>query len=149
MAKVILTHEVSGLGTAGDVVEVKDGYARNYLLPRGLATAWTKGVQRQIDQIRAARRKREIASVEEARAIRDSLEANAVTVTVRAGAGGRLFGAVTTADIAGAVQEAVGQQLDRRRIEVDQPIKTLGEHVVKVRLHDDVQARLTVNVVAE
>jgi len=149
MAKVILTHEVSGLGTAGDVVDVKDGYARNYLLPRGLATAWTKGAQRQIDQIRAARRKREIATAEEAAAIRDSLEANPVTVTVRAGAGGRLFGAVTTADIAEAVEQAGGHKLDRRRIEVDQPIKTLGGHVVKVRLHDDVQARLEVEVVAE
>ncbi len=148
MAKVILTHEVSGLGTAGDVVDVKDGYARNYLVPRGLATAWTKGAQRQIDQIRAARRKREIATVEDARAARDSLESKTVRISVRAGAGGRLFGAVTTADIADAVAATGTQQVDRRKIEVDHPIKTLGEHEVKVRLHEDVQARLTVEVVA-
>src|SRR5690625_7529159 len=80
--KLILTHEVSGLGEPGDVIEVKHGYARNYLLPRGLATAWTKGAERQIEQIREARRKREIATVEEARAARDSLQAKPVVVKI-------------------------------------------------------------------
>lgn len=147
MAKLILTHEVTGLGAPGDVVEVKDGYARNYLVPRGLATAWTKGAQKQIDAIRNARRKREIATVEEARAVRDSLQAKPVRVAVRAGATGRLFGSVTTADIAEAVAAAGGPALDRRKIEVPAPIKGLGSHKVQVRLHEDVVANVAVEVV--
>ena len=147
MAKLILTHEVSGLGTAGDVVEVKDGYARNYLVPRGLATRWTKGGQKQVDQIQAARKSRAIATIEEARDVRDRLRANPVTVAVRSGDSGRLFGAVTTADIADAVKAAGGPQLDRRKIEVSTPIKALGDHKVTVRLHEDVQATLEVTVV--
>ncbi|KAE8765723.1 50S ribosomal protein L9 [Georgenia thermotolerans] len=147
MVKLILTHEVTGLGAAGDVVEVKDGYARNYLVPRGLATRWTKGGQKQVDQIQAARRSRAIATIEEARDVRDRLQANPVTVAVRAGENGRLFGAVTTTDIAEAVQAAGGPKLDRRKIEVPRPIKALGTHKVHVRLHEDVQATLDVTVV--
>jgi large subunit ribosomal protein L9 len=147
MSKLILTHEVSGLGTAGDVVEVKDGYARNYLVPRGLATRWTKGGQKQVDQIQAARKSRAIATIEEARDVRDRLQANPVTIAVRSGENGRLFGAVTTADIAEAVKAAGGPQLDRRKIEVPTPIKALGDHKVNVRLHEDVQATLEVTVV--
>jgi large subunit ribosomal protein L9 len=147
MSKLILTHEVSGLGAAGDVVEVKDGYARNYLVPRGLATRWTKGGQKQVDQIQAARRSRAIATIEEARDVRDRLQAKPVTVAVRAGENGRLFGAVTTADIAEAVKAAGGPQIDRRKIEVPAPIKSLGDHKVHVRLHEDVQATLDVTVV--
>src|SRR5690625_7895826 len=98
MAKIMRTHEVTGLGEAGDVVEVKDGYARNYLLPRGLASPWTKGAQKQMDQIRAARKAREIATVEEARAARDSLQAQPVTVAARAGSGGRMFGTVRSVE---------------------------------------------------
>jgi large subunit ribosomal protein L9 len=147
MAKLILTHEVSGLGAAGDVVEVKDGYARNYLVPRGLATRWTKGGQKQVDQIQAARKARAIHTIEEARDVRDRLQANAVTIAVRSGENGRLFGAVTTADIAEAVKAAGGPQLDRRKIEVPAPIKAVGEHKVHVRLHEDVQATVDVKVV--
>ena len=145
--KLILTHEVTGLGTPGDVIEVKDGYARNYLLPRGLATGWTKGAQKQIDAIQAARRKREIATIEGARAARDSLQSKPVIVQVRSGESGRLFGAVTTSDIAEAVAAAGGVQVDRRKIEVKNPIKSLGSHQVSVRLHDDVTATLEVQVV--
>ena len=147
MAKLILTHEVSGLGTAGDVVEVKDGYARNYLVPRGLATRWTKDGQKQVDQIQAARKARAIHTIEEARDVRDRLQANPVTVAVRAGENGRLFGAVTTSDIAEAVKAAGGPQLDRRKIEVPSPIKAIGDHKVHVRLHEDVQATVDVKVV--
>ena len=147
MAKIILTHEVTGLGEPGDVVEVKDGYARNYLMPRGLAAPWTKGAQKQIDQMRQARKVREIATVDDARAARDSLQSKPVTVAVRAGAGGRLFGSVTTGEIADAVTAAGGPAVDKRKIEVSTPIKSLGEHKVQVRLHADVQANLTVNVV--
>ena len=149
MTKLILTHDVSGLGAPGDVVEVKDGYARNYLVPRGLATLWTKGAQRQIDQMKTARRSREISTIEEARDIRDRLQAKPVTIAVRAGQSGRLFGAVTTTDIADAVRSAGGPALDRRKIEVPTPIKSLGEHRVHVRLHEDVQATLDVTVVAD
>jgi large subunit ribosomal protein L9 len=147
MAKLILTHEVTGLGAPGDVVEVKDGYARNYLLPRGLATAWSKGAQKQIDQIRKARKSREIASMDDARAVRDSLQSKPVVVTAKAGASGRLFGAVTTTDIAEAITATGGPSVDKRKIEIGQPIKAIGEYQVQVRLHEDVSAQVDVEVV--
>ena len=146
--KLILTHDVSHLGEAGEVVEVKDGYARNYLIPRKLATPWTKGAQRQIDQMAEARRKRAIASLDQAQAARALLTENVVTVTATAGANGRLFGAVTTAELAQAVKDADGPALDRRKIEVVPPIKSTGRHSASVRLHPDVVAPLEVNVVA-
>ena len=146
--KLILTHDVSHLGSAGEIVEVKDGYARNYLLPRKLATPWTKGAQRQLDQMAEARRKRAIASLDQAQAARAWLTENVVTVTATAGANGRLFGAVTTADLAQAVKDADGPALDRRKIEVVPPIKSTGRHSASVRLHPDVVAPLEVNVVA-
>ncbi|HLR27079.1 MAG TPA: 50S ribosomal protein L9 [Ruania sp.] len=145
--KLILTHEVTGLGTAGDVVDVKDGYARNYLLPRKLATPWTKGAQKQIDQMTAARRKRAIATIEDAQAVRDALQAKPVVVPVRAGKNGRLFGGVTTKHIAEAIAQT-GQTVDRRKIEIGQTIKSLGDHQVQIRLHDDVSATVDVKVVA-
>ena len=146
--KLILTHDVTNLGTVGDVVEVKDGYARNYLLPRKLATPWTRGAQRQIDQMTEARRKRAIASLDQAQAARAWLTENVVTVTATAGANGRLFGAVTTAELAQAVKEAGGPTIDRRKIEAVPPIKSTGRHSASVRLHPDVVAPLEVNVVA-
>mgnify|MGYP002742280776 FL=1 len=146
--KLILTHDVTNLGAVGDVVEVKDGYARNYLLPRKLATPWTKGAQRQLDQMAEARRKRSIESLEQAQEARAWLIENVVTVIATAGANGRLFGAVSTADLAGAVKEAGGPAIDRRKIEVIPPIKSTGRHSASVRLHTDVVAPLEVNVVA-
>src|SRR5699024_6809928 len=122
-------------------------YARNYLLPRGLATGWTKGAQKQIDQITAARRKREISTIEGAQAAREALSHTRVVVPVRAGESGRLFGAVTTSDIAAAVEAAGGPAVDKRKIEVKNPIKSLGEHQVSVRLHADVSATLDIQVV--
>ena len=118
MAKLILTHEVDRLGAPGDVVEVKDGYARNYLLPRGYATRWTKGAQKQIDQMSTARRKRDIATVEEAQTLRDKLEEATLTIKGRTGNSGRLFGAVTAADIAQAAEQATGETVDRRKVMV-------------------------------
>jgi len=106
MAKVILTHEVTGLGTAGDVVEVKNGYARNYLVPQGFATPWTRGGEKQVEQIKAARTARELHSLEDAQALKAKLESTKVKLTVKAGNGGRLFGSVKTADVAAAVQAA-------------------------------------------
>ena len=146
--KLILTHDVTNLGAVGDVVEVKDGYARNYLLPRKLATPWTKGAQRQLDQMAEARRKRSIESLEQAQEARAWLTENVVTVIATAGANGRLFGAVSTADLAEAVKDAGGPAIDRRKIEVVPPIKSTGRHSATVRLHTDVVAPIEVNVVA-
>lgn len=146
--KLILTNEVTGLGAAGDVVDVKDGYARNFLLPRGLATAWTKGGQRQLDQIRAARGKRSIATLEEAQSLKASLETKPLVISERAGENGRLFGAVTSKEIADGVKEMFDKDIDRRTVEFPTPIKALGEHKVTVRLHEDVFANLLVQVVA-
>lgn len=146
--RVILTHEVSNLGTAGDVVDVKPGYARNFLFRRGLATAWTKGGQKQVDAIAAGRKAREIASLEEAQSLRGRLESGPITVPVHAGAAGRLFGAVSPADIAAAVVADGGPEVDRRAIEIATPIKAVGEHTATVRLHPEVQATLSLDVVA-
>jgi large subunit ribosomal protein L9 len=148
MSKLILTHEVTGLGAPGDVVDVKDGYARNYLVPRGLATPWSKGAEKEVTAIRRARKVREIETLEEARAVRDSLQGNPVTVSAKAGEAGRLFGAITTAEIADAVKASGGPSIDRRKVEVAQPIKATGEYEVQVRLHAEVSAKLTVKVVA-
>ncbi|MEJ5945782.1 50S ribosomal protein L9 [Pseudokineococcus basanitobsidens] len=145
--KLIMTQEVTGLGAPGEVVEVKDGYGRNYLLPRGLATPWTKGGQKQVDDIQRARRIREIASVEEAQSVRASLQENPVSLTAVAGRGGRLFGAVTPHDVAEAVKAATGKDVDRRKVEIGQPIKALGRYTVTVRLHPEVQASVDVEVV--
>ena len=148
MAKLILTTEVTGLGEPGDVVEVKDGYARNYLLPRNLATPWTKGYEKQIDSIRKARKAREIATVEEAKTLGTTLAAEPVVITAKAGAAGRLFGAVTTTDIANAVS-ARGVTVDKRKIEIKDPIKFTGDHTVSVRLHPEVVSKLKVTVIAK
>jgi large subunit ribosomal protein L9 len=145
--KLILTHEVTGLGAPGDVVEVKDGYGRNFLLPRGLATAWTKGGQKQVDSIRRARQTREIANLEDAQQLKNKLESKPVTLQVKAGANGRLFGAVTTTDVATAVKEATGSDIDKRKVEIGQPIKNVGSFQVQARLHPDVQAVIDLEVV--
>ncbi|MBC7549288.1 MAG: 50S ribosomal protein L9 [Cellulomonas sp.] len=149
MAKIILTHEVTGLGAPGDVVEVKDGYARNFLVPRGLAHAWTKNAEKQITSIRKARKAREIESLDDAKAIRDSLQSKTVTVSAKAGNGGRLFGAVTTSEIADAVKAAGAPAVDKRKVEVGQPIKALGDYTVQVRLHPEVTATISITVVAK
>jgi large subunit ribosomal protein L9 len=146
--KVILTHEVSSLGNPGDVVDVKDGYARNFLFRRGLATAWTKGGQKQVDSINKGREVRAINSLEEAKSIKGNLENKAVKVVAHAGASGRLFGAISTADIAAAVKASGGPELDKRKIEVTTPIKSVGSHEALIRLHPEVQAKVTLDVIA-
>ncbi|MFB7630648.1 50S ribosomal protein L9 [Streptomyces sp. NPDC056149] len=146
--KIILTHEVSGLGTAGDVVDVKDGYARNYLVPRGFAIRWTKGGEKDVEQIRRGRKIREIATIEQANEVKAQLEGVNVKLAVRAGEAGRLFGSVTQADIASAIKAAGGPDVDKRRVEVGSPIKTLGAHQISVRLHAEVVAKLGVEVIA-
>lgn len=148
MAKIILTQEVNGLGAAGDVVEVKNGYARNYLLPRGFATVWTKGGERQIDSIRAARASRAQHNLEDAQSVAQRLTAETVTVPVKAGAEGRLFGTVKPASIAEAIEKAGLGSVDKRAITIEKSIKRTGRHIVAVRLHEDVVASVELNVVA-
>ena len=145
--KLILTQEVDGLGAPGDVVEVKDGYGRNYLVPRGLGIRWTRGGEKTIESIKAARTARAVRDEDHAKDVKAKIEANAVMVKVRAGEGGRLFGAVTTAEIADAITAVSGEKVDRRTIVVANPIKTLGAHEVSVKLHDEVSATVALNVV--
>ena len=144
--KLILTQEVGGLGAPGDVVDVAAGYGRNYLIPRGFAMQWTRGAEKQVELIRRARAAREIRGLEDAQLVASQLKGLRVRLRRRAGSGGRLFGSVGAADIAAAVREAGGPDLDRRRIEVRDPIKTIGSHQVKVRLHADVSAPVDIEI---
>jgi large subunit ribosomal protein L9 len=145
--KLILTSEVSGLGNPGDVVEVKDGYGRNYLVPRGLAIGWSRGAEKQIVQIKRARGAREIRDLGQAQEVRSTVESLPVTVAARAGEGGRLFGSITAADVVDAVKAAGGPELDRRRVEMPGNIKAVGTHTATVRLHPEVVAKITLEVV--
>ena len=144
--KLILTREVVGLGLAGDIVEVADGYGRNYLVPRGSAITWTRGAEKQIAQIKRARDAREIRDLGHAQEIKADLEKLSVALEARAGRDGGLFGSVTAADVAAAVKNAGGPLLDRKRIRIDDHIKTTGSHTVTVDLHPDVIASVPVDV---
>jgi large subunit ribosomal protein L9 len=144
--KLILTREVAGLGLAGDIVEVADGYGRNFLVPRGAAIAWSKGAEKQISQIRRAIDAREVRDLSHAQEIKSSLESLSVQLEARAGKDGRLFGSITSSDIAAAVKSAGGPLLDRKRIQLPGHIKTTGSHTVTVELHPDVVATLPVTV---
>src|ERR1700748_1984045 len=146
--KLILTQEVSGLGGPGDVVDVAAGYGRNYLIPRGFAMTWTRGAEKQIDLIKRARAAREIRGLEDAKVVAGPLEGLQVRVKRRAGASGRLFGSVGPADIAAAVREAGGPELDRRRIEGRDPIQTLGTHQVRVRVAPEVSPPVDIEITA-
>ena len=144
--RLILNADVPNLGEPGDIVEVKDGYGRNYLLPRQFAIRWTKGAAKQVESIKAARDAHAVHDLEEAQQIKGRLEAEPINVQVRAGESGRLFGAVTVSDIAEALA-AAGASVDKRRIEVGNPIKSLGAHTVSVRVHPEVSAQVKLNVV--
>lgn len=145
--KLILTREVNGLGQPGDVVTVADGYARNFLLPNGNAIAWSQGGEKQIQGIRRARTAREIRDLDHAKQIKSSLEANQITVKVKVGSEGRLFGSVTDKDVAASIKAAVGVDVDRHRIKMDKHIKLVGKYVAKVSLQGSVVAEVTVDVV--
>lgn len=145
--KLILTNEVAGLGSAGDVVEVKDGYARNYLFPRGFATQWSKGAERQIESIKAARAARELASLEDAQALAASLTSATVTVPAKAGAEGRLFGSIKAEQVADAVKAAGLGEIDKRKVEIREQVRTVGTYQATVRLHEDVNANIEFEVV--
>jgi large subunit ribosomal protein L9 len=147
--KLILTQDVTGLGGPGDIVEVKAGYGRNFLLPRGFAIVWNRGAEKQISTIKRARSAREIRGLEHAKEVRDTLAGLEVKLATKAGETGRLFGSVTGADIADAVKAAGGPTLDKRSISIGNPIKTVGTHRVEVALHPEVIASVDVLVAAE
>lgn len=146
--KLILTQSVDGLGTPGDVVEVKDGFGRNFLVPRGFAVAWTKGGERQATQIKRAEKAREIRGTEHAKEVKAQLEGLNVVIKTNAGENGRLFGSITAADVVLAVRQAGGPALDKRAVNIAKHIKNTGKHKVGVRLHPAVEASFNVDVVA-
>ena len=147
--KLILTQEVTGLGAAGDIVEVKDGYGRNFLIPRGFGIRWTRGGEKTIESIKAARSSREVRDLDHAKEIKAKLEGSTFNLPVRAGEGGRLFGAVTVSDIAAAINGSgsTGDIVDKRKILVGNPIKSLGSHQVTVKVHDEIDATVKLDVV--
>ena len=147
--KLILTQEVSGLGAAGDIVEVKDGYGRNFLLPRGFAISWTRGAEKQVTQIKRARKVREVRDRDHANEIKQSLESMVIVVPAKAGATGRLFGSVTTADIASAVKAAGEISIDKRKVHLAGAIKTVGNHKATVDVHPGVSANVQFVVSAD
>lgn len=146
--KIILTQEVSRLGSPGDIVEVKNGYARNYLLPQGHAIAWTKGGEKEVQTIKRARAARDVRDADHAREIRDQLDAVKVRIVARTGTGGRLFGSITPAEVVTAVEEAGGPKLDRRRLELPGHIKSTGQYKISIKLHPEVHATFNLDVVA-
>ncbi|MEZ7995976.1 MAG: large subunit ribosomal protein L9 [Aquiluna sp.] len=148
MSKLILTNEVQGLGSAGDIVEVKNGYARNFLIPTGLAVIWSRGGEKQVTQIRDARDARAIASEEEALAIKSKLEGALITIKSKAGTNGRLFGAIKTSDLADAIQALGFGEVDKRKIQFASSIRTTGNYEASVRLNSDLVARVKLQVVS-
>jgi large subunit ribosomal protein L9 len=146
--KLILTREVAKLGAAGDVVTVKDGYARNFLLPRGAAIAWTLGGEKQIEGIRRARAAREVRDIDHAKEIKAALEAAKVIVAVKTGTAGRLFGSVTDKDIAAAIKAVAKIDIDRHNIKTTGHIKKTGNYSVKVSLGHSVVATVAISVTA-
>jgi large subunit ribosomal protein L9 len=146
--KLILTREVAKLGSAGDVVTVKDGYARNFLLPRGAAIAWTLGGEKQIEGIRRARAAREIRDIDHAKEIKAALEAAKISVAVKTGTAGRLFGSVTDKDIAAAIKTATKLDIDRHTIKTSGHIKKTGNYSVKVTLGHNIVATVAISVTA-
>ena len=145
--KLILRQDIAGVGRRGDIVSVSDGHARNYLLPRGLAIPASDGAVAQAEAMRRRRDLREAADRDSARTVAAELGSRTFTIKARAGSEGRLFGSVTSADIAGVLASQAGITLDRKKI-VTQPIRTTGQHTAIVRLHTDVECTVTVNVVA-
>ena len=146
--KVVLRADVAQVGKKGDIVDVSDGYGRNYLLPKGLAFRATGGVEDQAAKMRQSRDVRDASDRAAAQDVATALVPKVVTITARAGAEGKLFGSVSTAEIADAVTEQTGVEIDRRQLHLDEPIKTLGTHLVPAKLHAEVEFPITVEVVA-
>jgi large subunit ribosomal protein L9 len=147
--KVVLRDDVENVGRKGDLIEVTDGFARNYLVPRGLAIKATKGVVQQSEAMRRNRTARDARDREAAQALADQLAGRRIEVRARAGEGGRLFGSVTAVDVVEAVRAQTGVDLDRRKTQLAEPLKALGPAEVPVKLHSDVDLTLTIDVVAE
>jgi large subunit ribosomal protein L9 len=147
--KLILTREVAGLGNAGDVVTVKDGYGRNFLLPRGNAIVWTKGGEGQIEGIKRARSAREIRDLDHAKEIKAKLESANVVVKVKIGSTGSMFGSVTDKDIVAAIKSSTGETVDRHRIKLTKHIKKVGKYTVRISLESQVVANVPVSVVSD
>lgn len=147
--KIILNEDLKNLGNKGDIVEVADGYGRNYLLPRGLAQEATDGNIRQAKKRREQLQRREEEQRSHAEGLRGRLEGGVLEYTAKAGEKGRLFGAVTGKDLSEKIQEVFGLVVDKKKIEMDENIKTLGDHTVRVRLYPQVTASLTVRVSEE
>jgi len=146
--RVVLRTDLDHVGKRGDIVDVADGYARNYLLPKGHAIAATAGVTAQAAAMRKARDLKDARDRESAEVVARTLVPMVIRIPAKAGSGGRLFGSVTSADIAEAVSHQAKVNLDRRRLQLDEPIKSTGTHEVQVKLHSDVEFRITVEVVA-
>lgn len=146
--KIILRSDVHNVGRKGDVIDVSDGYARNYLVPKGLALKASDGAMAQAAAMRRSREVKEARDRASAEEVARRLTPSVIRITARAGAEGRLFGSVTSADLVEAVEAQTGITLDRRRVHLDEPIKSVGAHEVAVRLHGDIEARLQVEVVA-
>lgn len=142
--KIVLTHEVSNLGSPGDQIEVSDGYARNFLIPKGFALRATPGVVAQIERIRKTREIREVKNLDQANELSSQIKALTVRVSAKAGKGGRLFGQVTTRQIADAITKAGGPKVDPKRIQTKSPLKSLGSHEISIKLHPDVEPAVTV-----
>jgi large subunit ribosomal protein L9 len=147
--KVVLRDDVENVGRKGDLIEVTDGFARNYLVPRGLAIKATKGVVQQADAMRRNRDARDAREREAAQALADQLTGQRIELRARAGEGGRLFGSVTAADVVEAVRAQTGVELDRRKTQLADPLKELGAVEIPVKLHTDVEVTLSVDVVPE
>jgi len=147
--KVILRTDVSDLGKRGDVLDVADGFARNYLVPKGLAMKATDGAASQAASMRRARDLRDAQDRSAAEQLATTLVPKVITVTARAGSEGKLFGSVTTSDISAAIEAQTNVHIDRRKLVLPEPIKTLGTHVVPAKLHTDVEFPVTIDVVAE
>ena len=147
--KVILRADISGLGKRGDIVEIADGHGRNYLLPRGLGIKASNGAVAQAAAMRRRRDLRDAADREAAQTVASTLVSKVIEIKAKSGGEGRLFGSVTAADVAKAVEEQAGIALDRRKLTVPDHIKSLGEHSVTVKLHNDVQFDVTINVISK
>ena len=146
--KVILRADLADVGKRGDICEVSSGYARNFLLPRGLALVASDGAQAQAQSMRRARDLRDAKDREGAETIAKVLVAKTITIKARSGSEGRLFGSITAGDITDAVRAQTGIDLDRRKLHLSEPLKSLGTHSVPCRLHSDVQFTINVEVVA-
>ncbi|MEM9711613.1 MAG: 50S ribosomal protein L9 [Actinomycetota bacterium] len=148
MMRIILRRDVSGVGTTGEVIEVADGYAQNYLIPQGMAMRASDGAIAQAATMKRARDARDAEQRAAAEEVARTLVPKVITVSAKAGAGGKLYGSVTTSDVAHAVEAQAGIELDRRVLSLDEPIRELGSHSVAARLHDDVRFQIQVEVVA-